>query len=103
MFGAKAAITKTLGCGVHLVTAGMMRRVRSAYRKPGESNVEFLARIAIIDTIVVRSELEAAGKPIPSNDLLIAAHASALGMTIVTANTDEFKRVRSLKVTNRLD
>ena len=51
---------------------------------------------------IVRSELEAAGKPIGSNDLLIAAHASALGMTIVTANTDEFKRVRGLKVTNWL-
>src|SRR5438046_9953622 len=47
---------------------------------------------------VVRSELEAAGKPIGSNDLLIAAHASALGMTIVTANTGEFKRVRGLRV-----
>jgi tRNA(fMet)-specific endonuclease VapC len=52
---------------------------------------------------VVRSELEVAGKPIGSNDLLIAAHASALGMTIVTANTDEFKRVRGLKVVNWLD
>ncbi|WGS22984.1 MULTISPECIES: type II toxin-antitoxin system VapC family toxin [unclassified Bradyrhizobium] len=52
---------------------------------------------------VVRSELEAAGKPIGSNDLLIAAHASALSMTIVTANTDEFKRARGLKVTNWLD
>jgi tRNA(fMet)-specific endonuclease VapC len=51
---------------------------------------------------IVRSELEPAGKPIGSNDLLIAAHASALGMTIVTANTDEFKRVRGLKVTNWL-
>ena len=30
---------------------GMMRRVRSGDRKPGESNVEFLTRIAIIDTI----------------------------------------------------
>ena len=52
---------------------------------------------------VVRSKLEAAEKPIGSNDLLIAAQASALGVTIVTANTDEFKRVRGLKVTNWLD
>jgi tRNA(fMet)-specific endonuclease VapC len=50
----------------------------------------------------IRSELEAAGKPIGSNDLLIAAHAYASGATIVTANADEFKRVRCLKVENWL-
>ena len=51
---------------------------------------------------VLRAELEAAGKPIGGNDLLIAAHARAAGATIVTANTDEFKRVRGLKVENWL-
>lgn len=50
----------------------------------------------------IRSELEAAGKPIGGNDLLIAAHARAVSATIVTANTDEFKRVRGLKVENWL-
>jgi tRNA(fMet)-specific endonuclease VapC len=50
----------------------------------------------------IRSELEAAGKPIGSNDLLIAAHAYATGATIVTANTDEFKRIRGLNVENWL-
>jgi tRNA(fMet)-specific endonuclease VapC len=42
----------------------------------------------------IRSELEDAGKPIGSNDLLIAAHAYATGATIVTGNANEFKRVR---------
>jgi tRNA(fMet)-specific endonuclease VapC len=50
----------------------------------------------------IRAELEAAGKPIGSNDLLIAAHAYATGATIVTANTDEFKRIRGLNVENWL-
>ena len=50
----------------------------------------------------IRSELEAAGKPIGSNDLLIAAHAYATGATVVTANTDEFKRIRGLNVENWL-
>ena len=50
----------------------------------------------------IRSELEAAGKPIGSNDLLIAAHAFAMGSTIVTANIDEFKRIRGLSVENWL-
>ena len=50
----------------------------------------------------IRSELEAAGKKIGSNDLLIAAHAYATGAMIVTTNTDEFKRIRGLKVENWL-
>jgi tRNA(fMet)-specific endonuclease VapC len=50
----------------------------------------------------IRSELEAAGKPIGSNDLLIAAHAYTIDATIVTANTAEFKRIRGLKVENWL-
>ena len=50
----------------------------------------------------IRSELETAGKPIGGNDLLIAAHAYATGATIVTANTDEFKRIRGLNVENWL-
>jgi tRNA(fMet)-specific endonuclease VapC len=50
----------------------------------------------------IRAELEAAGKPIGANDLLIAAHAYAIGATIVTANTGEFKRIRGLKVENWL-
>jgi tRNA(fMet)-specific endonuclease VapC len=50
----------------------------------------------------MRAELEAAGKPIGGNDLLIAAHAIAVGATIVTANMDEFRRIRGLKVENWL-
>ncbi len=50
----------------------------------------------------VRSRLEKVGKPIGANDLLIAAHASAVNATIVTANVDEFKRVHGLKVENWL-
>jgi tRNA(fMet)-specific endonuclease VapC len=50
----------------------------------------------------IRSELEAAGRPIGANDLLIAAHAYATGATIVTANANEFKRIRGLNVENWL-
>jgi len=48
----------------------------------------------------IRASLEAAGTPIGSNDLLIAAHARAVGAVIVTANTDEFRRVKGVKVEN---
>ncbi|WPM83052.1 MULTISPECIES: type II toxin-antitoxin system VapC family toxin [Brucella/Ochrobactrum group] len=50
----------------------------------------------------IRAELEAVGKPIGPNDLLIAAHAYALGMVLVTANTGEFSRIRALRVENWL-
>jgi tRNA(fMet)-specific endonuclease VapC len=50
----------------------------------------------------IRSELEKAGKPIGANELLIAAHAKVVDATVVTANIDEFKRVRGLKVENWL-
>ena len=48
----------------------------------------------------IRAELEAAGQTIGMNDLLIAAHASALGLTLVTDNLREFSRIRGLKVEN---
>ena len=51
----------------------------------------------------IRAELEAAGQPIGMNDLLIAAHAHALKLTLVTDNTREFSRVRGLKVENWLE
>jgi tRNA(fMet)-specific endonuclease VapC len=50
----------------------------------------------------IRVQLEASGKPIGSNDLLIAAHALSLGRTLVTDNTREFTRVRGLKLENWL-
>jgi tRNA(fMet)-specific endonuclease VapC len=50
----------------------------------------------------IRSELEAAGKPIGPNDLFIAAHAYALQAVLVTANVAEFSRIRGLKVENWL-
>jgi len=50
----------------------------------------------------IRAELEAAGEIIGLNDLLIAAHAYALGLTLVTDNTREFTRIRGLNVENWL-
>ena len=48
----------------------------------------------------IRAELERTGKPIGPLDLLIAAHARSLGLTLVTNNTKEFDRVPGLKVEN---
>ena len=46
----------------------------------------------------IRAELERAGRPIGHNDLLIAAHARALGAILVTNNVREFSRVPDLEV-----
>jgi tRNA(fMet)-specific endonuclease VapC len=51
---------------------------------------------------LIRNHLERAGTPIGPNDLLIAAHALALDMTLITANTREFERVSSLRLDNWL-
>ncbi len=50
----------------------------------------------------IRKCLEAGGEPIGPNDLFIAAHALACGLTLVTANKTEFSRVPDLKVENWL-
>jgi tRNA(fMet)-specific endonuclease VapC len=50
----------------------------------------------------IRDTLTRAGSPIGPNDLLIATHALALDLTIVTANAREFARVPSLRVENWL-
>ena len=50
----------------------------------------------------IRHHLTRQGTPIGPNDLLIAAHALANNLTVVTANVGEFSRVPGLKVENWL-
>lgn len=50
----------------------------------------------------IRHHLTAQGTPIGPNDLLIAAHAMAADLIVVTANTREFERVPELRVENWL-
>ncbi len=64
----------------------------------------FLANIEVVpfndDAAVeygrIRAELKRKGTPIGANDLMIAAHAKSLGVTLVTSNTREFERVEGL-------
>lgn len=50
----------------------------------------------------IRVHLEQTGRPIGTNDLLIAAHAIALDCILVTDNEREFARVPGLRVENWL-
>jgi len=48
----------------------------------------------------IRAQLKSKGEMIGNNDLWIAAHAVSAGLTLVTNNAREFRRVRGLKVQN---
>ncbi len=50
----------------------------------------------------IRQLLERKGTPISPNDLIIAAHARCLGLTLITDKIGEFRRVPRLKVANWL-
>jgi tRNA(fMet)-specific endonuclease VapC len=50
----------------------------------------------------VRQQLSRQGTPIGPNGLLIAAHALALDLTVVTADAREFARVPRLRIENWL-
>ncbi|MCD6295081.1 MAG: tRNA(fMet)-specific endonuclease VapC [Deltaproteobacteria bacterium] len=48
----------------------------------------------------IRAALYAIGRPIGPYDMLIAGHARASGLVLVTNNTNEFKRVPGLLIEN---
>lgn len=71
---------------------------------------DFLDRLQVADFGVdaarhygeIRTHLERAATPIGGNDMLIAAHARSLGLTLVTNKRREFDRVPGLTVENWL-
>ncbi len=77
----------------------LLRRVEAAL-----AEIEVLAFGAPADAEYgrLRAELEVKGTVIGANDMLIAAHALALDMRLVTGNVGEFSRVRGLRVENWL-
>ena len=55
---------------------------------------------AAVEYGIIRADLRKKGTPIGDFDMLIAAHARAKKLTIVTNNVREFERVKGLKVEN---
>jgi tRNA(fMet)-specific endonuclease VapC len=82
--------------------SGSQRLLKAVEELLGEIDVLPFDVPADAEYGTIRLKLEAAGKPLGGNDLLIAAHAYATGATVVTANTAEFKRIRGLNVENWL-
>jgi len=48
----------------------------------------------------IRAHLERSGKPIGAMDMLIAAHARSMSLTLITNNLEEFARVPGLRTGN---
>jgi tRNA(fMet)-specific endonuclease VapC len=69
---------------------------------------EYLRHVAVLDFpdeaslhyADVRQDLKLRGQMIGANDLLVAAHARFLGLTLVTNNDREFGKVSGLRVEN---
>ncbi len=66
------------------------------------SNIEILSydESASIDYGTIRAKLEKQGKIIGPLDMLIAAHAKSLNITLVSNNSKEFERVEGLRLEN---
>jgi len=69
------------------------------------SHIDILALKPPADTHYskLRVFLEKTGTPIGPNDMLIASHAMALDLTLISANIKEFSRIPNLKLNNWLD
>jgi len=100
----------TEGLGVSAITASELFYgiARTGSARNAEVLRRFLAGLAVADFDApaaevagqVRSWLASQGTPIGPYDSLIAAHAQALGVTLVTNNTREFERVPGLRLAN---
>ncbi|HVI10082.1 MAG TPA: PIN domain-containing protein [Candidatus Binatia bacterium] len=53
---------------------------------------------AALDYAQIRAAMKVQGTMIGGNDLFIAAHARCLGLTLITNNTNEFRRVKGLSI-----
>lgn len=111
--GAVTTRVAEVGTDSLCTSAIVASELRYGLRKKGSNRLSSLVenaleRIAIVpyDEDVswkyaeARFELEKIGQPIGYTDLFIAAHALALGLTLVTDNVREFARVRGLNVEN---
>ena len=94
-----------------MITYGELIRgaERSEYKQQNHQKLKQLIRLIPVhhmpqDTGLhygkICSKLEKTGRIIGNNDLWIAAHARAIGVTVVTRNTKEFSRAENLKIEN---
>jgi len=100
----RIAISIVVACEIRFGLA------KSGSQRLAENMEQVLAQIEVLPLeppveqhyAEIRATLERAGSRIGPNDLLIAAHARALNMTLVSDNMSEFARVPGLRVENWL-
>ncbi|MAT97731.1 MAG: VapC toxin family PIN domain ribonuclease [Anaerolineaceae bacterium] len=97
--------------GISSITVAELQFGVSNSQKQQQNQVAldlFLAPLEIVDFDVraarvygrIRTHLSQQGTPIGAYDMLIAAHAQSLDVTLVTNNLSEFSRVPNLRLEN---
>jgi len=86
---------------------GIARAAATAVERRVDALLRHVATLDLTQAVArrygtVRAELARQGTPIGMNDLWIAAHALEAGLTLVTDNEREFRRVPGLMVENWL-
>ena len=94
-------------CAISAITSFELFAGVAAARNPARESAKVSKLLDVIEELpfeteaarragALRAELDAAGTPIGPYDLLIAAHALAIDLVLVTANRSEFGRVAGL-------
>jgi len=87
----------------------MHRAVKSKQPEANLARIEELREVipvvpldtrAAVHYARIRTDLEKRGMPVGPFDLVVAAHALSLGLTLVTATVREFPRLEGLRVEN---
>ena len=99
------------GLCISAITLAELEYGAAKSQNPEKNRVAILRLLSIFEVLPfddfaaveygkIRAALEKQGTPIGPLDMLIAAHAKAAGLTIVTNNVKEFARVAGLKIEN---
>ncbi len=92
---------------IHFALAKVTITLKSQYQEKNQTALaEFILPLEVVDfdepaTLyygTLRVMLEKQGTPIGALDMMIAAHALSLNVSLVTNNTKEFNRVLGLKL-----
>ncbi len=97
------------GIAISAITLAELEHGVAASANPQKNAVALMKMLSILDVLpfdsdaaaeygIIHAALRKKGTPIGTMDTLIAAHAKATGLTVVTHNTREFQRVEGLQL-----
>ena len=87
------------------IAYGLNKKESSRYQAVFDTLLEIVpvepwSRPCAEEYVRIRGDLERAGTPIGVLDMMIAAAAKVAGAALVTDNTEQFSRVKGLKIEN---